>query len=147
MKIIAAAAGAVLTIAALAACSGTPVDNLSVGDCFNETAIAQQETSDALISSVPTVDCSEPHDAEVYSVFDVAGITDYDAAAIDEQAISGCLDGFEPYVGVSYEDAATLDVYYLQPSPETWELGDREVICSVVSLEGQTTGSVKDSAA
>lgn len=146
MKILAAAAGAALALAALTACSGTSVDNLAVGDCFNEAAAAQ-EPSEQMVSSVPTVDCSQPHDAEVYELFDVTGITDYDAAAIDEQAIAGCLEAFEPYVGTSYEEAEALDIYYLQPSPQTWGTGDREVICAVISLEGQTTGSLKGSGA
>jgi hypothetical protein len=119
---------------------------IRVGDCFNDTsALASEEAGE--VSSLPGVPCSQPHDNEVFAVFDV----DYDAFPGDEvmgeHAFSECLARFEGFVGTVYEDS-TLDITALYPSDQSWSLQqDREVVCAVYDMnDGKLTGSARDSA-
>lgn len=111
---------------------------LKVGDCFTDLPIGEVESLEA-------VPCADVHGSEVYHLFDV-NLDDYDAAAIDEQAVNGCLDAFEPYVAASYE-TSYYDFTYLSPTDDSWNLGgDREVACLVVPYADDTsTGTAKGS--
>jgi hypothetical protein len=133
--------------------SGSIVDAGSVdaftirmGDCFDNTmSLASDEAGE--VSSLPGVPCSEPHDNEVYAVFEV----DYDSFPGDEfmseRAFESCLARFEGFVGVTYE-SSSLDITALYPSSQSWSMhNDREVVCAVYDMnDGKLTGSAKDSA-
>ena len=112
---------------------------LEVGDCFDEPDIT------AAVSDVPIVPCDQPHDNEVYAIYDLAD-GDYPGQdAVETSALDGCLERFEPFVGRDYATSA-LDYFHLTPTVESWSAGDREVICSVyrVDLE-KMTGSMQGS--
>jgi hypothetical protein len=118
---------------------------IRLGDCFNNTsAFATDEAGE--VSSLPGVPCADPHDNEVYAVFDV----DYTEFPGDEQmaedAFEACFARFEPFVGLEYE-SSTLDIAALYPSTESWSLqDDREVVCAVYDMNGgKLTGSAKGS--
>ena len=53
---------AVLAVAAAACSSGESVFSLELGDCFDDP-----ETFDE-VSELDTIDCSEPHDNEIYAL-------------------------------------------------------------------------------
>ena len=113
------------------------VFNVAVGDCFNDEESASDEVSD-----VPAVPCAEPHDNEIYYLFDLAG----DECPVDtpDQADAGCYDPFSAFVGLDYE-SSVLDYYPIYPTADTWSTGDREVIC-VVFDSAQTTGTLAGAA-
>ena len=113
------------------------VFDVNVGDCFNN----EDSTTDE-ISDVPAVPCAEPHDNEIYHLFDLAG----DEYPVDtpDQADAGCYDPFTAFIGLDYESSA-LDYYPIYPTAETWATGDREVIC-VAFDEVPTTGSLAGAA-
>ena len=119
---------------------------IRLGDCFNDTGTLGTEEAGE-VSSLPGVPCSEPHDNEVYAVFDVS----FDSFPGDDRmadaAFEQCLDRFAGFVGVDYE-ASTLDITALYPSSQSWSVqDDREVICAVFEMNGEKlTGSAKDSA-
>jgi hypothetical protein len=123
--------------------------DIEVGDCIvypEETSAEQStETTDAP-SEIETVSCDQPHDSEVYTVFD---LPDGDFPG-DEEVVAAaderCAGDFESFVGNSY-DNSVLDIEYFFPSEESWSFdGDREVACMVYHLEGeQLTGSAKAS--
>ena len=130
------------------AASGSPgagqtisVFDVVVGDCFNAP---ETET----ISEVELVDCREPHRYEAYhsedhpAGGDEAFIGD---TAMTEYADDICLGQFEAFVGIPWEES-TLNYFYLQPTAETWEIGDREILCAVYSDAGDLTGSAEGSA-
>jgi hypothetical protein len=128
--------------------SGGSVDafKMRVGDCFNDTAaLANDEAGE--VSSLPGVPCAEPHDNEVYAVFDVDVESFPGDEAMGDMAFSQCLARFEGFVGSVYEDSV-LDVTALYPSDQSWSLqGDREVVCAVYDMNAEKlTGSAKDSA-
>jgi len=113
------------------------VFEVAVGDCFNDDSASE-------ISDIPAVPCSEPHDNEIYHLFDLPG--DEFPTDIDTQAEAGCYEQFAPFIGVEYDVSTDIDYFIIQPTAETWEVGDREVICSVYDINGQTTGTLAGAA-
>lgn len=131
---------AILVAASLSGCSSKNVTALAVGDCFN---FDDQQTE---IGDVPTVKCSDAHDAEVFYVYDVTGIAEYNEDEVFNTGVEGCLDPFTSYTGYDfYDDAmANIDIYSLYPTADGWEAGDRGIVCTLVALDStQLTGSQK----
>ena len=113
------------------------------GDCFNDAGFTFEGQEQ--ISSLPGVPCSQPHDNEVYAVFDVS-LTSYPSSedAMFEHALEKCLDRFAGFVGIQYE-ASELDILTLYPTPESWQQNDREVVCAVYDMNSmQLVGSARD---
>lgn len=131
-----------LLLPALAmACSESEVFSLEEGTCFRGTVAGE-------ISEVDDVECSEPHDNEVFHVFDIEGQgDDYPGVdAIQVLAVDGCVEELEPYTGEGIEEAASsgeIDVAPIIPTEETWDGGDREVVCVLTSLTGEVEGSAR----
>lgn len=129
------AGGALLaSVALLTGCSigNTSAFEVKVGDCMNE-----QNASE--VTDVPVVDCAEPHDEEIYFLYDVAD--DIQVSAIEAEAWTKCEDEFEPFVGIAYDESA-LDYYILIPTEESFADGDRTVNCIVYEPDTKTTGTL-----
>jgi hypothetical protein len=117
--------------------------DLREGDCFNMP-------SGHRVRSVDAVPCHESHDAEVYRTFRLSA-GDYPGDdAVLARAEQGCTRKFDEFVGTPYGDSV-LDVFYLYPAVETWNLGERGVTCSVYQPTGPTgqghakvTGTLRD---
>lgn len=130
----------VLLVAAgmmLAGCGGD-VLSLDVGACFDDP-----EAFDLVDSSdVEVVDCDVPHDNEVFANQDLTGDEYPGTEAVANRADQVCLDDFDTYIGQSY-DASIYEFSWFVPSEESWEVGDREVICFAYDLNFEKiTGSV-----
>lgn len=125
----------------------TDIYDLSIGDCLNDPVEAMPDEV-VEVDSVESVDCAEPHEAEVYALADLPG----DAAAdfpgddaVAQQADEICFGRFEDYVGAPYEESS-LDYSYYLPTAQSWSGGDREVACLAVDYDGELlTGSVAGS--
>ncbi len=123
---------------AAAACSGNVFD-LEVGQCFNDPDSFEE------VANVDIVECAEPHDNEVFELFDIPDGDFPGDVAVGETAVEGCLAAFDPYVGRDYASSA-YDIRYLVPTSDTWSSGDREVVCILYDLNGAAlTGSVRGS--
>ncbi len=138
-----AAFSALLLLAALsiAGCKTAAMD-LKVGDCF-DGAPANTE-----VSEVDSKPCTEPHENEVFAVFDYPGsATEHPGdAALDAAADTGCVDAFRQYVGKAIEDSS-LTFSYLVPTQASWRLGDRAITCLIEDPSGaKLTGSMQGSA-
>ena len=132
------------TVALLSGCSllgGATVQQFTVGQCVDDPILA--EDSETEVGTLPVVDCSEPHTGEVYYVEELPdGDYPANATTLGETL---CPDNFEAYVGTPYLESA-LFVTQLYPTQETWDNGDRQIVCLVVDENGAaTTGSAKDS--
>ena len=125
------------------------VFSLALGDCFDYAAVA----SATEISSVSTIPCADPHDAEIYAE---TTLTEEQFTADLELTNAGdtetptfadefCYQQFTTFVGKSYEES-TLEYTLFSPSEEGWAQGDDVVQCIVVHPDGGFTGSMKDSA-
>lgn len=124
--------------------TSTSVFDLREGTCFNDPVTAD----DDLIEELAVVSCDTAHDNEVFAI--VNHPDDLQAAfpsqdAISEFADQECEAVYYAYVGTAYADSLFLySTYY--PSAESWDEGDREVICYLYhpDLE-KLTGSQKES--
>jgi hypothetical protein len=125
----------------LAACGDDEVPTAEVGDCVQES-----ELTGGSIDEISTVDCDDPHYAELIAKFDLDGDDFPGAAAVGTDAQEGCATRFEDYVGIDYASS----IYFLAPvtpTEETWERADdREVLCFAYNPDGDITGSVEDAA-
>jgi hypothetical protein len=113
---------------------------MRVGDCFDDGSTFAGD--DPEVDDVPGVPCSQPHDNEVYAVFDVAAAS-FPGDKMGEMAHEGCVARFEAFVGRDY-DSSSLDVATLFPSAESWRQDDREVVCAVYDIDAKKlTGTVR----
>ena len=125
----------------LIACGQQSVFSLPVGTCFDDQA-------DGEISSVPEVDCSQPHDNEVFALIEYTETETYPGAdqmsALSEDL---CIARFEDYVGLDYQSSA-LAVFPIFPTEESWNQDDdREVICALYNADlSKLTGSMEGAA-
>jgi hypothetical protein len=127
-------------LAALVFAACTPATQLEVGDCFD--GAVEGET----VVSVTPVDCDQPHDKEVFAVFDYPDAPDAYPGdeAVRAEAEEGCIPAFRSYVGKEFE-TSTLNVLYLTPTADTWRQGDKEITCTLLAPnEGEKlTGSMR----
>jgi hypothetical protein len=148
----------VAIVLAVAACSGgggvnrgndgrvTATGDLSVfelraGDCLTPPTDVKAE-----LEKVRVVPCQDPHTQEAFAV------ESYDKgdAYPGDQALTAfadgiCLERYQGYVGVAYQDSK-LFYTYLLPSARSWNEGkDRKIVCIVTTMSDQLTASVRDS--
>ncbi len=133
MRIVRLAAITVMSTFVLAACFGPVTPTAEVGECFQVSDLGDE------ISELPTVACDEPHEAEVYHVFDIESEAAFDFNTVVGIAEETCIAEFDDFVGFHYWDSE-LDVYFLHPIAEGWEAGDREVLCAVIAPDWESAG-------
>ena len=103
------------------------------GDCLNLPSELNQ------VQSVEGVPCTQAHNAQAYAHFDLTGFLDAfpGSAAFQEQALEGCYERFQSFVGIPYEQSE-LYLSTLEPTEDSWvELDDREIVC-LLGLESGT---------
>lgn len=132
---------AVLLVSGCSLRGGGNVFELAVGDCFGAT-----DPDGGRVSDVPIVDCSEPHDREVFHTFTVADGEFPGGDALTAQAEDLCIPVFEEYVGTAYGSGSRLGILPITPTQSSWDNGDREVVCALYDLQGaQLEGSMEGS--
>lgn len=123
------------------ACGQQSVFSLPVGTCFDDQA-------DGEISSVPEVDCSQPHDNEVFALIEYTDTDTYPGtdqmSAISDEL---CVAQFQGYVGLNFQ-SSVLDVFAIFPTAESWnEDDDREIICALYNADlSKLIGSMEGAA-
>ena len=119
------------------------VDRVDVGTCFND----QGDQGAFDYTDFPVVGCEEPHDNEVYHLFQAPGGDAYPGNdRIAQVTRDGCLEAFPAYVGKAYTESA-FEILPIPPSPTSWAGGDHEVVCAVYDARRQElTGSVRGTA-
>ena len=138
LRTTATAAACVLAVAGCGLVGGGNVFELAVGDCFDDTAGDE-------ISDVPVVDCAEPHDNEVFHVFDVPDGDFPGEATLLQAAEVTCLPAFEDYVGTTVA-SSRLEVFPITPTEASWAGGDREIVCALYDGDlAELEGSMRDS--
>jgi Septum formation len=152
------AAGAALAGLFLIGCShsattagkSTSVFKLKVGECLVPPTAIKAE-----ITSINVVACTDPHTQEVFANVTYGsgppGATttsvspDFPGTAVMMTYANGaCLEQFQAYVGVDYQDS-TLYYTYLMPSARSWSSNDRKIVCLITTTGQQLTASVKGS--
>ena len=110
------------------------VFQLRVGDCVNSGQDG--------ISSPTVVPCGQPHDAEIYARFALAGHGWPGRAAIGAQARRGCTARLGSYLNPQLATTVLAESYVF-PDQGAWNAGERTVICEIRSTTGKLTGSVR----
>lgn len=127
-----AVVGAVGVSASLAAC-GSQVATAEVGDCVNMSDFEGE------VTEIPTVDCSEEHDAQVFFLAEMTDDEFPGQEGVQAAAEEQCLPAFEDFVGTGYQESS-LDINFIGPSEDTWDQADdREVICVLYTMDGSTS--------
>ncbi len=116
---------------------GTSVDDIKAGDCFDDPGTT-------FISELELIECGNPHDNEVFSEVFLSETVFPGEDTVAEFAFDACFDQFEAYVGESYLDSP-LDYFYMGPTQESWDSGDRGVLCvlyaaDLTKLNGSAAG-------
>lgn len=120
--------------------------DLEKGSCLVEAPFTQGEP--VQVVSVATVDCGQPHQAEVYDVVQLPQQRGepFPGDALVSQARDECLARFEAFVGLPWT-ASELDFVSLRPTEVSWEDGDRAIACVVFRPDGQAlVGTVQGAA-
>lgn len=113
-----------------------PIEELRPGDCFEEPTAADGTQP---IFGVELVPCDEPHGFEVFAAVQLPAAGGAPFPGEDEafeQAVLLCDEAFASTVAVG-ATTPVLDLYVINPSPESWAVGDREVLCGVYRFDGQ----------
>ena len=139
----------VIGVVVLAACEGEgSVSSLKVGDCYNGPS--NKEYRKITDIEIELVSCDEPHDDEVYAVFELTDSSWKGDDYVWEKARIGCRARFEAFVHIEPE-ISRYDVNIIYPLEEGWkERGNRQVRCSVIEVDiygrdTKVTGSAKGS--
>ena len=109
-----------------------PISESTQGDCFNNPSTEE-------VSEVDPIDCSDPHELEVFATVTLAGDEYPGDFAIAEVAFDECLQFFEGYIGEPYPTS----VYYafpFTPNESSWDSGDREALCVAYEPVAGTNG-------
>ena len=115
------------------------------GDCLDDSTLDAIGTEvSGEVEDVHAIPCDEAHTLEAYHVFDLDGDEFPGLVQVQELSEKGCIDAFQPFVGLSY-DQSKLEFFYLYPQMLAWtELDDRSVVCLVGEPGGtSTTGSLE----
>jgi hypothetical protein len=113
----------------------------AVGDCFDIRPV------DRAAPIYLRLDCSLPHENEVFATWDYTDTKEYQGSTIlESQAKKRCPGSWEAYVGQAYE-TSRLGLAYLLPDQAGWGNGIRHVVgCLVVDPASERrVGSVRGS--
>lgn len=120
--------GGIFLFAVLGQCfdSGNTLDDLSVGDCFQDPGIGVE------VSEVEKVGCSDLHDFELFTTVELG---DADRAfpgtdTLFNELESECAARFSEYVGHDYL-TSVYDFVAFTPVVDGWRDGDRKGLCAL----------------
>lgn len=121
------------------------VDALGIGDCI-------EDPGDGIITDVESIDCSKPHDYEVFALVTARGGRDAPYPGEDElffEIGDLCVGRWQSFIGLPYADS----VYYLNaifPTQESWDdENDRSATCLAYAVDSAdniipVTGSLRN---
>ena len=107
--------------------------SVRAGDCIDVPASG---------TVVHVVACANPHDAEIFGTFQLAGGSWPGDSTARQQAAAGCESRLGSYLNPQL-DTSNLTQSYVYPGQQAWTSGQRTVVCEVRSASGQLTGSVR----
>lgn len=126
----------------MAGCGGDDEEDLclTVGECIAFPADA------AGVTAADVVNCSEPHDVEVYAVVELAEDShrpaSVEAALADEEISAVCLSEAERRVDLALIGDGGYELQPLLVDAEAWAAGLHEVYCVVDAIGRRAEGSV-----
>jgi len=122
------------TVASGGSTGTVTLGDMQPGQCFDDTSLMTETT--LIDAPITLIDCSQPHDNEVYQRYNLSGGVDYPGEdAVADQMWTACMDAFSGYVGAAYDDSV-LDFFFLYPLDESWAAGERFGICALWEMTG-----------
>lgn len=115
---------------------------IKVGDCFSEPDMG----ADELVSDVEFADCAEAHDNEAYASVLMTDDSFPGDEIAGNQGQDECLGRFLDFIGSDLEYEGYLTFSFFYPSQESWDGGDREILCYAYDQNGDTVGTLKNAA-
>jgi hypothetical protein len=142
LAVTAVAAVGWFAIARTVANTLSPIPTYVAGQCVN--GIGTGDRVDP--SAIRTAACADPHRGEVVGIHAISASSDGSRfpglSTVESTAMDRCPPLFAEYVGIGY-DASRLEMFYIYPSEDTWNRGDRQIACIVTGPGGEElTGSV-----
>ncbi|MCB5181099.1 DUF4190 domain-containing protein [Streptomyces antimicrobicus] len=118
----------------------TLVTKLRKGDCYNVPG-GNLERETRVVFTVP---CAEPHDAEVTEPRHGLGRGDYPGVEeIERQAVRACWRAQDEYAPDSWAVPAEVEMFYLHPTRESWNMGDKDITCLMAERNAKRRGSLR----
>jgi hypothetical protein len=99
--------------------------DLRVGDCFDLKDPSAEEIGD-----VKAVPCTTEHEYEAFFVGSMPGGDYPTEETFSNWVETNCTPAFASFIGKPYDDSQ-LDIFWLQPTKETWINADRSIQCAV----------------
>ncbi|MFJ9719091.1 DUF4190 domain-containing protein [Streptomyces sp. NPDC101213] len=118
--------------------------SLVKGDCFDVPG----DSVDGDVYDVDTVDCAGEHEGEVFGVVTLSGGSYPGDASVADEAEEKCYTLETEYAMDTWALTEEVDVYHLTPTRESWEWGDRQIVCVFTHTDGESplTGSLRSDA-
>ena len=104
-------------------------DRVDPGDCLKDSP------SSGVVTKLSVIPCAQPHKAEAYAQTDLPDGAFPGDQAVAAKAEQACSSRFQAFIGRSY-DESVVELTYLHPIQQSWELGDRSVLCMVEMPNG-----------
>ena len=112
------------------------VFDLDIGDCLADFQDATE------LDTIEASPCSEPHSDEIFASGSIPDGAFPGMDIVEATAQKLCIAQFDEFVGKSYEDSV-LDVGFLTPTEQSWNDGDRAVLCTVYDPAEEISGSLR----
>jgi hypothetical protein len=118
--------------------SSESVQDVKPGDCL------RTEPTGMVVHNVDKVPCSQPHVAEAYDSFTLAGSTYPGDSDVSKLSESGCTARFTAFAGKTFNESV-LQVIFLHPTARSWTTNDdRTVICLAEDEHPPNTGTLRN---
>jgi hypothetical protein len=111
------------------------VFHLQEGDCLIEFDRGDD------ISTVQAAPCDEPHTDEVYASVVMPDGPFPGRERVQQFADDACTADFATFIGIPWEESM-LDYRSFTPTEQSWNDGDREILCMVVDPGRDVTGTL-----
>jgi hypothetical protein len=113
---------------------GVYIDELEIGECYDETGADDE---------VERTQCISAHEAELFAVVTLAAKPWPGEQQIRKESQAACDKAFLPYVGIA-ADESELESVVWYPELSAWSSGDHQTYCTAYGPSGDDlTGSVK----
>ncbi|MFK0237903.1 DUF4190 domain-containing protein [Streptomyces vinaceus] len=117
----------------------TTMDEMRRGDCFNVPG------GDLLAERpfIYKIACSSPHEGEVTSSTRLAQRVFPGASELKGLAVDACWKAQDAYAMDTWALPSYAETFYFVPSRESWEGGDRRLLCVIGTAEQEHRGSLR----
>ncbi|MDB1086912.1 septum formation family protein [Streptomyces sp. ACA25] len=124
-----------------AAARDASVFALRPGDCFDFSATAWGSAGH--VDEVQQVPCEEVHEAELFAVAELPRGAYPGGLAIEVTARRECGPAQHAYAPDTWALPDGVASFFLHPTPESWEQGDRDLLCVFRGPQEGLRGSVR----